>query len=63
MQIVKIVIGDKSIYAAVTPCPKENSVLLYREKNDLDCCIPHIKMGVNVLSDFGRELLQVERKE
>ena len=58
---MKIVIGSKSIYAdEYTSNPKEKSVMFYRKKDDLDY-IPPIKIAVEALSDFGRELLQVER--
>lgn len=60
---IVIVIGDKSIYAdGYILNPKEKSVLFYREKSDLDY-IPPIKVNANVLSDFGRELLQAESED
>lgn len=60
---MQIVIGSKSIYAdGYTVNPKEKSVMFYRKKDDLDY-IPPIKIAVDALSDFGRELLQVERSD
>ena len=61
--MIKIVIGDKSIYAdRYILNSKEKSVLFYREKDDLDY-IPPIKIDANALSDFGREVLQIESEE
>lgn len=60
---MKIVIGDKSIYAdGYIPNPKEKSILFYRKKDDLDY-IPPIKIDANALSDFGRKLLQAESED
>lgn len=60
---MKVGIGDKFIYAdGYTSNSKEKSVLFYRKKDDLDY-IPPIKIEVDALSDFGREVLQVERSE
>lgn len=61
--MMKIMIGDKSIYAdGYISNSKEKSVLFYREKDDLDY-IPPIKIDVNALSDFGREVLQIESED
>lgn len=55
--MIKIVIGEKTIYAdGYIPIPEENAVQFYIEKSDLDY-IPPIKVDADKLSDFGKEIL------
>ncbi len=51
-------IGNKRIYAdGYLANPNDLSIQFYREKTDLDY-IPPIKVSENMLSDFGREVLE-----
>lgn len=52
-----VVINNQIIYAdGHIPIPEEKAVQFYREKSDLDY-IPPIKVDVDMLSDFGKEIL------
>lgn len=51
-------VGDKRIYAdEYIANPNDLSIQFYREKTVLDY-MPPIKVSENMLSDFGREVLQ-----
>lgn len=51
-------IGNKRIYAdGYIANPNDLSIQFYREKSDLDY-IPPIKVSENMLSDYGRGVLE-----
>lgn len=55
--MIQIIAGDNRICAdGCVPIAEENAIQLYKEKSDLDY-IPPVKVSVDLLSDFGEELL------
>jgi hypothetical protein len=59
---MQIVIGNKSFYAdGYIPNLKEKAIQFYRKRSDLDY-IPPIKIKDDMLSNFGKEILEVKRR-
>lgn len=58
---IKIVADGKVIEAdGYIANPKDLTIQFYREKSELDI-IPPIRIHTNMLSDFGKELLKIEK--
>jgi hypothetical protein len=54
---LKIVFGKREILAdGYIPVPAKNAIQFYKDKSDLDY-IPPIKVDVDMLSDFGKDIL------
>lgn len=59
---IMIVIDDKRIYAdGYISNSNDRTIQFYRNKDDLDY-IPPIEVSVNMLSDFGREVIGLNNK-
>lgn len=57
---MQVVIGNVNIIAdGYIPIPEENAIQFYREKSILDF-IPPIRIDVEMLTDFGKEIWQDE---